>query len=57
MFGRELVTGHVAGGLPEWSLRGDELMTVRPGRIGEPDAIPAQFAGLLRVADLLDRNA
>jgi len=57
VLGRNLVAEHVAGRLPDWSLEGDELLTFHVGRIGEPTGIPAQFAPLLRVADLLEENA
>jgi hypothetical protein len=49
-----LVNGHVAGGLPLWSLEGRELLTYRVGRIGDPATIPAQLEPLLRVADLIE---
>jgi hypothetical protein len=51
-----LVAEHVAGRLPEWSLHGNELLTYRGGRIGDPATIPDQFTPLLRVAALLDRT-
>ncbi|MFD0583900.1 hypothetical protein [Dactylosporangium darangshiense] len=54
MFGRDLVAEHVAGRLPEWTLHGDELMTYEAGRIADPAAIPARFAALVRIADLLE---
>jgi len=54
MLSPSLVAEHVAGRLPEWSLHGNELMTYRGGRIGEPASIPDQFGPLLRVAELLD---
>ncbi|WP_433211541.1 hypothetical protein ACQP00_50700 [Dactylosporangium sp. CS-047395] len=54
VFGQALVAEHLAGRLPDWSLRGDELMVVESGRLTEPDAIPARFGPLVRVADLLE---
>jgi hypothetical protein len=54
LLGQNLVAEQVAGWLPEWSLTGNELMTVRQGRIGDPAGIPAQLAPLLRVADHLE---
>jgi hypothetical protein len=57
VLGQALVAEHVAGRLPDWSLQGDELLTFREGRIGEPASIPGQFAPLLRVADLLETTA
>jgi hypothetical protein len=57
IFGRSLVAEHVAGRLPEWSLYGDELMTYVTGRIGDPAMIPAQFAALVRIADLIESRS
>jgi hypothetical protein len=55
MLGPALLREHVEGRLPEWSLYGDELLTYRGGRIGNPESIPDQLGPLLRVAELLDR--
>jgi hypothetical protein len=54
IFGRDLVAEHVAGRLPEWSVQGDELMAYETGQIDQPETIPARFAALVRVADLID---
>jgi len=50
----QLVTEHIAGHLPDWSLEGDELLTFRDGRIEDTATILPGFAPLLRVADLID---
>jgi hypothetical protein len=57
VIGGQLVAEHVAGRLPDWSVEGNELLTILPGRIGPPEQIPAQVGPLLRVADLLERQA
>jgi hypothetical protein len=51
---RDVVAAQVAGELPDWSVEGNELLTFRSGQLGDPAGIPAQFAPLLRVADLLE---
>jgi hypothetical protein len=56
VLGPNLVAEHAAGRLPDWSLEGTELLAFREGRIGGPAGIPAQFAPLLRVADLIEAN-
>jgi hypothetical protein len=49
-----LVAEHVAGRLPDWSVEGDEVLTFREGRIGDPGTILAELAPVARVADLID---
>jgi hypothetical protein len=49
-----LVVEQLTGRLPDWSVEGHEVLTYRSGRIGDPASIPAQFAGSLRIADLID---
>ena len=51
-----LVTEHVAGRLPDWSLQGRELLSFRTGRIDDPATIPAELAPLVRVADLIENR-
>ena len=48
-----LLAAHVAGALPAWTLHGTDLMTVNPGRLKDPAAIPQMIGPLYRVADLL----
>ena len=55
MLAPTLVQEHVQGRVPEWSLYGNELLTYRGGRIGDPASIADQFGPLLRVADVLER--
>jgi hypothetical protein len=54
LLGRELLAEHVAGRLPDWSLHGDELMTMETGLIADPAIIPGRLAALVRIADLLE---
>jgi hypothetical protein len=49
-----LVAAHLAGTVPAWSVYGAELLAYHPGRIKDPEHIPALVAPLLRVATLLD---
>ncbi|HEU4422203.1 MAG TPA: hypothetical protein VFR67_06635 [Pilimelia sp.] len=55
LVGRSLVSEHLAGRVPAWSLRGTELLTYQRGRLGDPAAIPGMAAPLVRVATLLGR--
>ena len=50
-----LVSAHVAGTVPPWSLHQSELMTHLPGRLDRLDRIPALAEPLTRVAALLPR--
>ncbi|MET7394615.1 hypothetical protein ABZS66_14095 [Dactylosporangium sp. NPDC005572] len=54
VLGRDLIAAHAAGRLPQWSLGGRELLTFREGRIVQPEALPAELAPLVRVADLIE---
>jgi hypothetical protein len=53
--GPALIAEHLAGRLPAWSLYGDELLVYQPGRLLDPERIPALTGPLLRVAELLHR--
>jgi hypothetical protein len=53
LLGPTLVAEHVDGRLPTWSVANHDLISWRPGRIGDPEKIPDEIAPLLRVADLL----
>lgn len=55
LVGKPLIDAHLAGVVPDWSLVGQELLTYRPGRLRDPNAIPALAAPLAQVADLLGR--
>ncbi|GIJ47281.1 hypothetical protein Val02_41670 [Virgisporangium aliadipatigenens] len=48
-----LVSEHIAGRVPVWSVQGTELLSYRKGRIEAPEQIPALAAPLVRVAELL----
>ena len=53
MVGPALVQAHLAKAVPNWDLQGNELLAYYPGRIGEPERIPAIVDPVLRVASLL----
>ncbi len=55
MVGPALITEHLAGRVPEWSLAGYDLLTWQSGQLSDPRHIPALAAPLVRVADLLGR--
>jgi hypothetical protein len=55
MVGPALITEHLAGRVPEWSLEGHDLLTWRSGALDDPRQIPVLAAPLVRVADLLRR--
>jgi hypothetical protein len=55
LVGPALITEHLAGRIPEWSLAGYDLLTWQTGRLSDPRQIPTLAAPLLRVADLLGR--
>jgi len=55
LIGPVLAGEHVAGRVPQWSLRGAELLTYRQGRLGDPAGIPDLARPLVRVATLLGR--
>jgi len=55
LVGPALAAAHVAGTVPLWSLRGDELLTYQRGRIGDPGQIPATVAPVMRVVALFGR--
>ncbi|AGZ43566.1 hypothetical protein [Actinoplanes friuliensis] len=48
-----LLAAHVDGAAPPWTLVGTDLLTFRPGRLGDPASIPQLLGPLFRVADLL----
>lgn len=55
MVGPALITEHLAGRVPEWSLAGYDLLTWQYGELSDPRQIPILAAPLVRVADLLGR--
>ncbi|HET8661398.1 MAG TPA: hypothetical protein VFM55_20675 [Micromonosporaceae bacterium] len=55
LVGPALVTEHIAGTVPAWSLQGDELLAYRDEELDDPERIPTLAAPLIRVADLLSR--
>jgi hypothetical protein len=55
LLGPALITEHLAGRVPEWSLAGDDLLTWRSGHLKDPRQIPELVAPLVRVAGLLGR--
>ncbi|HZN17531.1 MAG TPA: hypothetical protein VFB84_04975 [Micromonosporaceae bacterium] len=55
LVGPALVTEHIAGTVPTWSLQGDELLVYRAQELDDPEQIPTLAAPLIRVADLLGR--
>jgi hypothetical protein len=57
VLGPRLVGEHIAGLLPNWTVSGNELISYRTGLIGQPESILVQFAGVLRIADLLEAHA
>ncbi|MEV5837761.1 hypothetical protein [Nocardia sp. NPDC052112] len=52
---KPLIDAHLAGIVPDWSLVGQDLLTYRPGRLRDPNTIPALTTPLTHVADLLGR--
>lgn len=48
-----LLTAHVEGVVPPWTLQGTDLMATSPGRLKDPETIPQLIGPLYRVADLL----
>jgi len=55
LVGPALITEHVAGRVPEWTLAGHDLLTWQHGILSDPRQIPVLAAPLMRVADLLGR--
>jgi hypothetical protein len=55
LLGPALITEHLAGRVPEWSLAGHDLLTWQSGHLNDPRQIPTLAASLVRVADLLGR--
>jgi hypothetical protein len=55
MVGPALITEHLAGRVPEWSLAGCDLLTCQSGMLDDPRQVPVVAAPLMRVADLLGR--
>lgn len=50
IFGPALIAEHLADSVPEWSIADHDLVAWRPGRITDPEQIPAIAARLVRVA-------
>lgn len=55
MVGPALITEHLAGRVPEWSLAGHDLLAWQAGILEDPRQVPTLAAPLMRVADLLGR--
>jgi hypothetical protein len=55
LLGPALITEHLAGRVPEWSLADRDLLTWQYGYISSPDQIVTFAAPLVRVAQLLGR--
>jgi hypothetical protein len=55
LLGPALITEHLAGRVPEWSLAERDLLTWQSGQIKSPDQIVTFAAPLVRVAQLLGR--
>jgi hypothetical protein len=54
LVGPALITEHLAGTVPEWTLAGRDLLTWQSGALTDPRRIPSLAAPLVR-ADLLGR--
>ena len=48
-----LLTAHIEGVVPAWTLQGTDLIATSPGRLKDPATIPHLIGPLYRVADLL----
>jgi hypothetical protein len=55
LVGPALAAEHLAGRVPAWSLKGNDLLTFHQGRLTDPARIPALVGPLVRVATLLGR--
>lgn len=55
LVGPALADAHLTGIVPSWSLYGHELLAYTPGRLDDPERIPALAEPLVRVASLLGR--
>jgi hypothetical protein len=55
LLGPALITEHLAGRVPEWSLADRDLLTWQYGYISSPAQIVTFAAPLVRVAQLLGR--
>lgn len=55
LVGPALVTEHLAGRIPAWSLAGQDLLTWQQGRIKDPSELETLAVPVVRVADLLGR--
>jgi hypothetical protein len=55
LVGPALITEHLAGRVPAWSLAGQDLLTWQQGRIDDPSHVESLAAQLVRVAGLLGR--
>jgi hypothetical protein len=54
--GPALIAAHVAGKLPDWSVRGTEVLTYRAGDVGMFTSIPNQFTSVMLIADLIEAD-
>ena len=54
--GPALIAAHVAGKLPDWSVRGTEVLTYRAGNVGMLTSIPNQFTSVMLIADLIEAD-
>ncbi|WP_280440869.1 hypothetical protein [Nocardia brasiliensis] len=55
LVGKDLIAAHLHNTVPHWSVGNHDLVTYRPGRLKDPNAIPALAAPLLHVAALFPR--
>ncbi|MFG2071855.1 hypothetical protein [Nonomuraea maritima] len=55
LLGPALITEHLAGRVPAWSLAGPDLLTWQPGSISDPHQIATLVIPLVRVAEFLGR--
>ena len=55
LVGPALITEHLAGRIPAWSLAGQDLLAWQQGKIDDPSRIEALAAGLIHVATLIGR--